>query len=41
MLHSKREKVVVKEEEAFNAVKDTFAVIEELFSGNPRITRRR
>jgi hypothetical protein len=41
VLHSKREKVVVKEEEAFNAVKDTFAVIEELFSGNPRTTRRR
>lgn len=33
VLHSKRKKVAVSEEDAFDAIKDTFAIIEELFSG--------
>ena len=41
VLHSKREKVVVSEEEAYDAIKDTFAIIEELFSGNHRKSKRR
>lgn len=36
ILHSKREKVVVTQEEAHDAFKDTFAIIEELFSGTRR-----
>jgi hypothetical protein len=41
VLHSKREKVVVSENEAYDAIKDTFAIIEELFSGNHRKSKRR
>jgi hypothetical protein len=33
VLHSKRMKIVISEEEAFAAIQDTFAIIEELFSG--------
>ena len=33
VLHSKRKKVVISEQEAFDAIQNTFAIIEELFSG--------
>lgn len=41
VLHSKRERVVVSQEEAYNAIKTTFAVVEELFSGASRQRQRR
>ncbi len=31
ILHSKREKIVASEDDAFNSIKTTFAFIEELF----------
>jgi hypothetical protein len=40
ILHSKREKVIVSQEEAYAAIKTTFAVIEELFSGVSRQKQR-
>jgi hypothetical protein len=33
VLHSKRKKVMISEQEAFDAIQNTFAIIEELFSG--------
>ncbi len=33
VLHSKRKKVMISEREAFDAIQDTFAMVEELFSG--------
>lgn len=41
VLHSKREKVVISEREAFDAIQDTFAMVEELFSGGQAKIRRR
>jgi len=40
VLHSKRKKVAVTEGEAYDAIKDTFAIIEELFSGGHGKSRR-
>lgn len=39
VLHSKRKKVVILEQEAFDAIQDTVAMIEELFSGGQAKTR--
>ena len=41
ILHSKRTKVTIAEEETYDAIKDTFAIIEALFSGNNRKVGRR
>jgi hypothetical protein len=41
VLHSKRKKVVISEQEAFDAIQDTFALVEELFSGGRSKTRGR
>ena len=41
ILHSKRKKVLATEEEAFDAIQDTIAIIEELFSGMRRQGRSR
>ncbi len=41
ILHSKREEVVISEQEAFDVIQDTFAVVEELFSGGHAKIRRR
>jgi ribosomal protein S20 len=41
ILHSKRENVIINKNQAYNAIKDTFAIIEELFSGDHRRRKRR
>ena len=41
VLHSKRKKVVISEQEAFDAIQDTIAMVEELFSGGQAKTRGR
>jgi hypothetical protein len=41
VLHSKRKKVVISEKEAFDAIQDTFAMVEELFSGGQAKIRGR
>lgn len=41
VLHSKREKVLVTQEEACAFIRDTFALVEELFSAGHRTARRR
>lgn len=41
VLHSKRKKVVISEQEAFDAIQDTFALVEELFSGGQSKNRGR
>jgi hypothetical protein len=33
VLHSKRKKAMISEQETFDAIQDTFAIVEELFSG--------
>ena len=40
ILHSKRESPFVNQNEAYDAIKDTFAIIEELYSGQRRRTIR-
>jgi hypothetical protein len=40
ILHSKKEKTIVTEEEAYGVIKDTFAIIAALFSGNNRKSGR-
>ncbi len=41
ILHSKRNDVIIKKDQAYDAIKDTFAIIEELFSGDHRQWKRR
>jgi len=40
-LHSKRNNVIITKDHAFDAIKDTFAIIEELFSGDRRVKSKR
>ncbi|NIA11950.1 MAG: hypothetical protein GWP10_20065 [Nitrospiraceae bacterium] len=41
ILHSKRNNVIINKDQAYDAIKDTFAIIEELFSGDHRESKRR
>jgi len=41
VLHSKRKKIRVTQDEAYDAIKDTFAIVEELFSGGHKEIRKR
>jgi len=41
ILHSKRKDVVIEKNQAYDSIKDTFAIIEELFSGDHRKSKRR
>jgi hypothetical protein len=39
VLHSKRKRIMISEQEAFDAIQDTIAMVEELFSGGQAKTR--
>ena len=41
ILHSKKQKVSITQEEAYNAIKDTFAIVEEIFSSGSHKNQRR
>jgi hypothetical protein len=41
VLHSKRNNITIIKDQAYDAIKDTFAIIEELFSGDYRKSKRR
>ncbi|MGA2526355.1 MAG: hypothetical protein ABSF79_07050 [Smithellaceae bacterium] len=41
VLHSKRNNVIITKDQAYDAIKDTFAIVEELFSGDHRKSKRR
>lgn len=41
ILHSKQSNVITNKDQAYDAIKDTFAIIEELFSGDHRKSKQR